>query len=649
MKMNDYQTLIATTRYARWVDEESRRETWSETAQRYVNYWFDGGKITEAEAASMHKAIVGLDVMPSMRAVMTAGKALDRDNVAGFNCSYLPIDHPRSFDELMYILLCGTGVGFSVEKKYVKKLPEVPEEFHSTDTVIVVEDSKIGWAKATKQLIAMLYAGELPDWDVSNVRPAGSRLKTFGGRASGPAPLVELFKFIRAMFINAAGRKLDTLECHDIACKIAEIVVVGGVRRSALISLSDPEDDRMRDAKSGNWWEKNPQRALANNSACYSRKPDVNFFMKEMTSLYESYSGERGIFSREAARNIAARNGRRDIDHDFGCNPCSEILLRPNSFCNLSEVVVRPGDTKQKLKAKIAMATAFGTLQATLTDFRYLRKVWKDNAEDEALLGVSLTGIMDHEVLSGKQGFDVLEKWLDELRETAVQENKVWAERLGIKQAAAITCVKPSGTVSQLCDSASGIHPRFAPYYMRSVRQDNKDPVTDFLKGQIKQSERSKQADFQEGVYTDKYPRVHALDWEPCLHKPDTTTIFSFPMKAPEGSTSVSDVGALHQLEMWKSYQNHFCEHKPSITVYYTEDEFMSVCNWIWQNMDIMSGISLLPYDGGTYQQAPYIQISKEQFDAAETISIDWLSLVETEDATTGSQELACKGGACEL
>ena len=623
-----YSAFIHASRYARWLEDEGRRETWPETVRRYVDYWADKGMLTAKQADFLYQQILELKVVPSMRALMTAGPALDRDHVAGFNCAYLSIDHPKAFDELMYILLCGTGVGFSVERDDIKKLPAVAEEFQATDTTIVVGDSKIGWAKATRQLIAMLYNGDVPKIDYSQVRPAGSRLKTFGGRASGPEPLEDLHRFIEATFRGAAGRKLSDLECHDICCKIAEIVVVGGVRRSALISLSSPSSNRMATAKSGAWYNEHGQRALANNSAVYDERPDFPFFMQEMKNLYESYSGERGIFSREAARNIAGRNGRRDADHKFGCNPCSEILLRPSEFCNLSEVIVRADDTLSDLLEKVDTATIFGTLQSTLTNFRYLRKIWKDNCEEERLLGVSLTGIMDHPVLNGSQGEEELKTWLTKMRAHAIAVNKKWAKQLGITPSAAITCVKPSGTVSQLALCASGIHPNYSRYYVRTVRQDNKDPVTDFLIAQ-------------------------GVPHEPAYDKPDTTTVFSFPVEAPETSVFRTDVGAIGQLEIWKDYQEFWCEHKPSITVYYKDHEFFDVCSWVWKNWNVMSGISLLPYDNGSYRQAPYQEITEEEYkQMMESFpSIDWDLLVPFErgDTTTGTQELACSGGACEF
>jgi ribonucleoside-diphosphate reductase alpha chain len=562
-----------------------------------------------------------------MRCMMTAGEALDKDNVAGFNCSYLHIDSPRSFDELMYVLMCGTGVGFSVERNFINKLPEIAETFHQTDSTIVVSDSKIGWASAFRELIAMLYAGKIPNWDMSKVRPAGARLKVFGGRASGPDPLVDLFNFCVGIFQKAAGRKLTSLECHDVCCKIADIVVVGGVRRSALISLSNLSDQRMAKAKNGNWWDTEGQRRLANNSVAYTEKPDFEAFLTEMGNMYESKAGERGIFSRVAAKNIAGRNGRRDPEHEFGTNPCSEIILRSNQFCNLSEIVVRSSDDLASLTQKAEVAAIIGTLQATLTDFRYLRNVWKRNTEEEALLGVSMTGIMDHKILSGSDPKE-LEKWLGSIKDVAIKTNKSWAFKLGINQSAAITCVKPSGTVSQLVDSASGIHPRFSKHYIRRVRSDKKDPLANFMSEvgfPVEQDIMSK-----------------------------ASLVFSFPVKAPKNAVTVSEVGAMQQLELWKTYQNHWCEHKPSITVYYTDDEFLEVAQWIWNNFDLCSGISLLPYSDHVYQQAPYEDIDAAKYKellAAMPKNIEWTDLInyEQEDNTTGSQELACVGGACEI
>jgi ribonucleoside-triphosphate reductase len=629
--MDQYQSFIHKSRYARWLEEEGRRETWEETVQRYVDFFKEREQLNNEEGQELFDAIQAMEVMPSMRCMMTAGEALKRDNVAGFNCSYLHIDHPRAFDELMYVLMCGTGVGFSVERNFITKLPEVAETFHKTSSTIVVSDSKLGWASAFRELIAMLYAGKLPQWDMSRVRPAGARLKTFGGRASGPEPLEDLFRFCVNIFQKAAGRKLTSIECHDVVCKIADIVVVGGVRRSALISLSNLSDQRMSKAKSGAWWENEGQRRLANNSVAYTEKPDFEAYLNEMKNLYESKAGERGLFSRVAAQKIAARNGRRDATHDFGTNPCSEIILRSNEFCNLSEVVVRSDDTLETLKKKVRIATIIGTLQSTLTDFRYLRVRWKRNTEEEALLGVSLTGIMDHDVLGGKNGTaesPMLATWLEEMRDVSIETNKEWAAKLGVNQSVAITCVKPSGTVSQLVDSASGIHPRFSKHYIRRVRSDKKDPLALYME----------QAGFP--VENDVMSA--------------SSVVFSFPVKAPESSTCVKEVGAMEQLALWKTYQNHWCEHKPSVTVYYTDSEYLQVAQWIWDNFDMCSGISLLPTSDHVYQQAPYEDISAEKYDelvAAMPQNVNWeeLSQFEKEDNTTGSQELACVGGACEI
>ena len=624
--MDQYQSFIHKSRYARWKEAQKRRETWEETITRYISFWQERGQLNEEDAAELYAAIVAMEVMPSMRCLMTAGEALKRDNVAGFNCSYLHIDHPRAFDELMYVLMCGTGVGFSVERNFIAKLPEVAESFHKTNSVIVVSDSKLGWSSAFRELIAMLYAGKIPKWDMGRVRPAGARLKTFGGRASGPDPLDDLFKFCVGIFQKARGRKLTSIECHDVCCKIADIVVVGGVRRSALISLSNLSDNRMAKAKSGSWWESEGQRRLANNSVAYTEKPDFEAFLSEMHTMYDSKAGERGIFSRVAAKKIAARNGRRDPDQDFGTNPCSEIILRSNEFCNLSEVVVRGNDDLNSLKRKVRLATIIGTLQSTLTDFRYLRVRWKRNTEEEALLGVSLTGIMDHYLLS-KPSTD-LEKWLTEMRGIAIETNKEWAEKLGVNQSVAITCVKPSGTVSQLVDSASGIHPRFSEYYIRRVRSDRKDPLAQYME--------------KAGFPVEK----DVMN--------DSTVVFSFPVKSPKDSVTVKQVGAMEQLKLWKAYQEHWCEHKPSVTIYYTDSEFLQVAQWIWENFDICSGISLLPTSDHIYQQAPYEAIDEDEYNrlAAEMPkNIDWenLSQFEQEDNTTGSQELACAGGACEI
>jgi len=624
----DYQSFIATSRYSRWLEQEGRRESWGETVQRYMTNVVapqigDNGLAMD----EIHLAILNLDVMPSMRAVMSAGPALDRDNTAGYNCSYMPVDDPKSFDEAMFILLCGTGVGFSVERQYVNKLPEVPDALFNSEDLIVVQDSKEGWAKALRKLIAMLYSGEIPKFDTSKVRPAGAKLKTFGGRASGPAPLVDLFQFVIGKFKEAKGRKLSSIECHDIMCKIGEVVVVGGVRRSAMISLSNLSDDRMRYAKSGSWWENNPQRGLANNSVSYTEKPDAVSFLREWTALVESGSGERGIFNRQASKKQAAKNGRRKTDFDFGTNPCSEIILRPYQFCNLTEVVIRATDTLEQLENKVRIATILGTIQSTYTKFPYLRKIWQTNTEEERLLGVSLTGIMDNPLMTTKNAG--LPQTLEHLKNVAITTNAEWAERLGVPVSAAITCVKPSGTVSQLVDSASGIHARHSAYYIRTVRGDNKDPLTQFMKDQ-------------------------GIPSEPDVMKPAQTTVFSFPMKAPEGAVVTADLSAIDQLEMWLAYQRNWCEHKPSVTINVRSDEWFEVGAFVYKNFDEMSGVSFLPYNEHTYQQAPYQEVSKNEYEKLLSVmpaAIDWskLSEYELEDTTSGSQTMACSSGVCEI
>ena len=622
----DYQSFIHTSRYSRWLPEENRRENWGETVSRYLENVVVPVSRDEQVVDDLEEAILNLEVMPSMRAMMTSGPALERDNTCAYNCSYLPVDDPKAFDEAMFILLCGTGVGFSVERQYVNKLPEVPDRLFASEDVIVVADSKEGWAKAYRKLLALLWAGEVPRWDVSKVRPAGAKLKTFGGRASGPAPLVELFNFTIGKFKAAQGRKLSSIECHDIMCKIGEVVVVGGVRRSAMISLSNLSDDRMRHAKSGQWWENNAQRALANNSVSYTEKPDMETFLREWTALVESKSGERGIFNRQASQKQAARNGRRDASWDFGTNPCSEIILRPYQFCNLTEVVVRATDAIEDLERKVKLATILGTIQSTYTHFPYLRKKWKDNTEEERLLGVSLTGIMDNPLMTSKNAG--LENTLDRLREVAVATNAEWADRLGIPRSAAITCVKPSGTVSQLVDSASGIHARHSAYYIRTVRGDNKDPLTQFMKGE-------------------------GFPYEPCVMKPENTTVFSFPQKSPEGAVTRNDMTAIEQLETWLTYQRHWCEHKPSVTVTVRDEEWMEVGAFVYKYFDEMSGVSFLPHSDHTYQQAPYQDVTKEEYEAVLAQmpkEIDWsrLSEYETDDQTKSSQTFACVG-SCEI
>jgi len=635
-----YQSFVHLSRYARWLPEEKRRETWEETVERYLSFFEThlksrcGHQLQESDKNKIKNAIINLQVMPSMRCLMTAGPALERDEVAGYNCSFVAIDNPRAFDEILYILSCGVGVGFSVERQYVSQLPYVAESFYETDTTIIVQDSRLGWAKSLKELIGLLYQGQMPKIDVSRVRPSGTPLKTFGGRASGPEPLVALFDFCVKVFKNAAGRKLQSIECHDIVCKIAEVIVVGGVRRSALISLSNLSDDRMRNAKSGQWWIENVQRALANNSACYTEKPDIGIFMDEWKSLYESRSGERGLFNLVAARKSADYLGtnsynqpRRDVSKIAGTNPCAEILLRNKGFCNLSEVVVRPDDTKESLLNKVEIATILGTLQSTLTNFRYLTKDWQKNAEEERLLGVSLTGILDNKFTATPS--DDLKEFLLELKNKAIQVNREWARRLGIPESASITCVKPSGTVSQLVDSASGIHPRHSKYYVRTIRSDNKDPLCSLMKAM-------------------GFPN------EPDVTKPEHTTVFSFPVKSPENSIFRDQLSAIKHLELWMFYKKHWAEHTVSITISVKENEWLDVAAYVYKHFDHISGISFLPFSDHVYQQAPYQDCTQKEYEdllakMPKDVSWETLAQYEKEDTTTATKEFACTAGGCEL
>ena len=631
-----YQEFIHLSRYSRWLPDKGRRETWDETICRYFDFFTEHLKenvnytLKDELRTELEEAVLGLQIMPSMRCIMTAGEALKRENIAGYNCSYIAVDRVQSFDEILYVLMNGTGVGFSVERQYVSQLPVVADDFNMSDTTIVVADSKLGWAKSLKELVGMLYVGQIPQWDLSKVRPAGAPLKTFGGRASGPEPLESLFKFAVSLFQNASGRKLSSLECHDLVCKIAEIVVVGGVRRSALISLSNLSDDRMRHAKTGQWWNTEPQRALANNSACYTEKPDMGVFMDEWKALYESKSGERGIFNRMSAVTMAAKNGRRNTeDYEFGSNPCSEIILRNREFCNLSEVVVRANDTKYSLLNKVRLASILGTFQSTLTNFRYVSAAWKRNCEEERLLGVSLTGIMDSKITNGKTSLMSLPEVLQELKSVAVDTNLKYSKELGINQSTAVTCIKPSGTVSQLTDSASGIHARHNPYYVRTVRGDKKDPLTRMM--------------MDEGFPV-----------EDDVMNPSHTSVFSFPVKVDKNAVFRTDMSAIEQLELWKVYQENWCEHKPSVTISVKEDEWLEVGAWVYKNFDFMSGVSFLPFSEHTYKQAPYQDCTKEEYEILlqrMPKKVEWQKLAEYEqtDMTIGAQELACAAGFCEI
>ena len=630
-----YQEFIHLSRYSRWLPDKKRRETWDETIKRYFDFFQDYLKenynypLKPKLREELETAVLNLRVMPSMRCLMTAGEALKRENIAGYNCSYIAVSRVQSFDEILYVLMNGTGVGFSVERQYITQLPMVAEEFHPSDIVINVADSKLGWAKAYKEFLGLLWIGQIPKWDLSKVRPAGSPLKTFGGRASGSEPLNSLMNFTINTLKGAAGRRLSSIECHDIVCKIAEVVVVGGVRRSALISLSNLSDDRMRHAKSGQWWNDNPQRALANNSACYTEKPDMGIFMDEWRALYESKSGERGIFNRQSANKQVERTGRRVVEgYEFGTNPCSEILLRDREFCNLSEVVVRVNDTEESLLEKVRLATILGTFQSTLTNFKYVSSMWRKNCEEERLLGVSLTGIMDSRITNGKSNKDLV-KLLEGLKNKSIEVNKEFAKELGINQSTSVTCIKPSGTVSQLVDAASGIHARHNPYYIRTVRGDKKDPLTKLM------------TEVGFPVENDEM-------------NPSHTVVFSFPMKVDRGAVFRTDLTAIEQLDLWKIYQEHWCEHKPSVTISVKEDEWMEVGAWVYKNFDQMSGVSFLPFSEHTYRQAPYQDCDREQYEKLLKVmpkDVDWsqLSKYEQVDTTIASQELACANGLCEI
>jgi len=622
--MDEYQGFIHKSRYARYLDDKGRRESWEETVDRYIDFWrsrYPDNEDIQGGLSEAREAILNLEVMPSMRCLMTAGRALDRDNIAGYNCAYTPVDHPAVFAEILFILLNGTGVGFSVERQEIAKLPEVAEELHESETTIVVRDSKLGWAEGFKQLVSLLYAGSIPGYDLSKVRAAGERLKTFGGRSSGPAPLRALFDYTIALFRGAAGRRLNSLEVHDLVCKIATVVVVGGVRRSALISLSNLTDQRMRHAKDGNFYDSNPQRTISNNSVAYTEKPDVEIFMDEMLALYRSKSGERGVFNRVAADYQVDRTGRRETGHNWGCNPCSEIILRPAQFCNLTEIVVRAEDSPTDLERKARIATFLGTLQSTLTDFRFLRKIWQTNCEEERLLGVSMTGILDHPVLGDVKNVS-LPNLLGGLKQACIKENLVWSEILGIARSSAITCVKPSGTVSQLTNTASGIHARHAPFYVRRVRADVKDPLAQWMIDQ-------------------------GFPYEQDVVSP-SNVVFEFPIASPDSRTSI---GALEHLELWKVYQDNWCDHKPSVTVSYTPDEFPKISAWLYEHFNVVSGISFLPKDDHVYQQAPYEAITEVEYKARvmNMPKVDWSEFTEEQDLTRGSQELACSGDVCEV
>jgi len=628
--MNLYRQFISLSRYARWKDEELRRETWDETVHRFISFMRNHLKentsyeLEESLEDELYQAIYMHEVMPSMRLLMTAGEPVEIDNICAYNCSYLAINRPQAFDEVLYILMNGTGVGFSVEKEDVDKLPEIPADIEKVDRTIIVGDSKLGWAKAFRQLLESLWNGEEVSVDYSKIRPMGSRLKTFGGRASGPDPLKKLFGFTVDTFREAAGRHLKPIEVHDIVCKIGSCVEVGGVRRSALISLSDLNDADLRVAKTGEWWREKSFRSQANNSAVYEGKPSMGQFMEEWVSLYNSKSGERGIFNRDACRTVISRNGRREANHKFGTNPCSEIILRDMQFCNLTEVVIRESDCTDTLMRKVQLATILGTFQASLTNFRHINPNFEQNCREEALLGVSLTGIMDNHLTASADP-----ELLTNLKATAISTNEKYADKLGINKSKAITCVKPSGTVSQLVDSASGIHPRHSEYYIRRVRGDLKDPMT-------------------------QYMMANGFPHEQCSYQPENVVVFSFPQASPTSSIMRDQLSAIDHLKIWKRYQLYWCEHKPSITVSIKDHEWMEVGQFVWDNFELMSGISFLPYSEHTYEQAPYEEIDEDSYARMVTDlpcldSWEGLKKWEVEDSTKGAQTAACVAGQCEI
>jgi ribonucleoside-diphosphate reductase alpha chain len=637
--MSLYQQVIFKTRYARWVEEEGRRENWDETVKRYCDYFEDhlkekhSHKIPRKVLKEVYDSIYNLEVMPSMRTLMTSGKALESAEVANYNCAFLVVDAVRAFSEHMYVLMCGAGSGFSVERRFTEKLPEVPEELHPSDTTIIVADSRKGWCAAYNQYLNLLFAGNIAKVNVDKVRKEGTRLKTFGGYASGPGPLLDLFKHTEEIFRGAQGRQLRPIEVFSIMCYIAQIVVVGGVRRSATIALFDKDDIEMRTAKSGYWFN-DPKRkhyAMANISAVFETKPAAAEFMDIWRDLVASKAGEPGILNRKALWEGAEAIGRATRYEDgsripYGVNPCSEIVLQPYSFCNLTGAAIRPEDTLEDIKKKVRVATIIGTWQATVTDFDYLRKVWQSNVEDERLLGVCLAGIMDHPVLS--QTTEESARWENELRELAWEVNKSIAEDIGINTTASVTAIKPAGNSGELYDVASGIHPRYAPYYIRSIRQSNGDPMTEFLKATGIPHEVSVQ---------------NARD-----------SIFYFPVKSPEGAICAKDRTAIQQLEHWLHMKRNYATHTISATVYVREHEWIAVGAWVYDNFNEVTGLSFLPYDDHIYQQAPYTPCSAEDYEKARgkmPEEIDWslLKHFEQSDSTTVSQEFACTGGSCAL
>lgn len=615
--------------YSRWIEREGRRETWVETVDRYMNFMKEnlGDKLTAEEYNELREGILWQEAMPSMRLMWSAGSAAARCHATAYNCSYIAPSKLEDFSEIMYLSMSGTGVGFSVESQTIGQLPIIKKQSGKVLPTYVIEDSKEGWADALKTGLKTWYNGKDIKFDYSGLRPAGARLKTMGGRSSGPEPLRSLLDFARAKIFSRQGKRLSNIDAHDIICKTGEVVVMGGVRRSALISLSDLDDMEMRNAKTGQFYLTEPQRQMANNSAAYNEKPTSTQFIEEWLALAKSGAGERGIFNRGSLKQQLPRRRWDKFEEDWassGVNPCGEINLKSKEFCNLTEVVARAEDIEESLIRKIRLATILGTYQSTLTDFKYLSKEWKKNCEEERLLGVSVTGQWDCPALRN-------EKTFSKLREAAIEVNKEYAKRFGINQSAAITCVKPSGTVSQLVDAASGMHPRHSGYYIRRVRISATDSLFQMLKE-------------QKFPY---HPEVgQTIDSA-------STYVLEFPVKAPSNSKFRNDMDAIEQLEYWKMVKENFTEHNPSVTISVGDNEWIVAANWLYENWDILGGLSFLPREDHVYKLAPYEEIDEERYSelAAKLPEIDFSRIViyEEDDETQGARELACASGVCEI
>ncbi len=626
---NDLAEFVYYRTYSRWVEAEDRRETWIETVDRYMSFMAENlkDKLSEKEYTEIRNFILEHKSVPSMRLLQFAGKAARTTNVCAYNCSFIAPTLLQDFGEIAYILMCGTGVGFSVEYQTVETLPQIKRQTGTMLTDYIIEDSKEGWADAIVYGMQTWYDGKDVRFDYSKIRPAGSRLKTMGGRASGPGPLRDLMDFMRNRILARQGRRLKTIDVHDVICKIGEVVVAGGVRRSALISLSDLDDQEMRNSKIGTFYYHSPQRSMANNSAIYNSKPTPEEFMEEWLALMKSGTGERGIFNRGSLRDQLPARRVELVDEGLnimGTNPCGEIILQSKQFCNLTEVIARPEDTEATLMEKIRVATILGTYQATLTNFPYLSKDWQQNCRTERLLGVSITGQWDCPAVRESA-------MLQKLKTKAQEVNQEYAKRFGINPSTCITCVKPSGNTSQTTDSSSGLHPRYSPYYLRRVRISATDPLFHMLRDQK----------------VPYYPEVGQT------MENATTFVVEFPIKSPDGAICRNDITALEQLEYWKNVKESYTEHNPSVTVYVGEQEWFEVGNWVYKNWDIVGGISFLPRSNHAYALAPYQEITKEEYEAARAnfpqLDFSDLVLYEKSDETENKREIACAGGACEL